>query len=611
MSWQLGSFVVLAIALTGGFAWYERSKPPARVLALVAALAALAVVGRLAFAAIPNVKPTTDIVLLAGWALGPIPGFAVGAVTALASNVFLGQGPWTPWQMAAWGGIGIAGGLLGRAFLRREPGRFPLAGLCAAAGLAFGAVMDVYQWSYAADQTLAQYGVIAATSLPYNLAHAIGNGVFCLALGPAFLRAVGRYRRRFDVRWPAPAPAAAAALAAMLVVALGTSGPALAATPSDRAVRYLDRAQNADGGFGGGPRQSSTQLHSGWTALGLASAGVNPRDAKRGRRSVIDYLRAGSRRLNDTGDIERTILVLRAAGLSPRRFGRRDLVRELIRSRGRDGSWDDQVAFTAFGILALRAGGEPARSTAVRRAARYLERSQREDGGFPFAPGAASDVDDTGAVLQALAAAGRGRAPAVRRAVSYLRRAQNPDGGFGQLANRSSNAQSTAWAVQGLVAVRRDPAKLRRDPLRYLRSLQAPNGSVRYSRTSSQTPVWVTAQALLALERRPLPIRPVRRKRAARRSRAAPPAVAREPKERAERRAQEAGPGPEPPVAGADIASGRGEPLAPEAVTATPAALATPAGEERAEDSGSRTWLWLIAGAAGLAAIAVRAARRR
>ncbi len=103
MSWPLASFGVLAVGLALGFAWYERSRPPARVLALVSALAALAVVGRIAFAPLPNVKPTTDIVLFAGLSLGGAPGFMVGAVAALVSNLFFGQGPWTPWQMAASG----------------------------------------------------------------------------------------------------------------------------------------------------------------------------------------------------------------------------------------------------------------------------------------------------------------------------------------------------------------------------------------------------------------------------------------------------------------------------------------------------------------------------
>ena len=107
MSWLAASLIVLGLALVAGFAWYERSHPTSRVLALVATLAALAALGRIAFAPLPNVKPTTDIVLLTGYALGGAPGFAVGAVAALASNVFFGQGPWTPWQMCAWGGVGV------------------------------------------------------------------------------------------------------------------------------------------------------------------------------------------------------------------------------------------------------------------------------------------------------------------------------------------------------------------------------------------------------------------------------------------------------------------------------------------------------------------------
>ncbi len=199
MSWQASSFVLLALALAAGFAWYERDKPPARVLALVAALAALAVVGRLAFAAIPNVKPTTDIVLFAGYALGAVPGFVVGAVTAIVSNIFLSQGPWTVWQMAGWGAVGVGGALLARALRGREPSRFLLATVCGAAGLVFGAWMDVYQWTLVGRQDLDSYLVVAASSLPYNVAHAVGNVVFCLLIGPVFIRSLRRYRRRLDV----------------------------------------------------------------------------------------------------------------------------------------------------------------------------------------------------------------------------------------------------------------------------------------------------------------------------------------------------------------------------------------------------------------------------
>src|SRR6201992_1185747 len=101
MSWQLAAFAILALALAGGVAWYERTRPDARVVALVGTLAAFAALGRIAFAAVPNVKPTSDIVLISGYALGGGPGFAVGALAGLSSHFFFGQGPLTPRQSVA------------------------------------------------------------------------------------------------------------------------------------------------------------------------------------------------------------------------------------------------------------------------------------------------------------------------------------------------------------------------------------------------------------------------------------------------------------------------------------------------------------------------------
>ncbi|CAA9503017.1 MAG: Substrate-specific component CbrT of predicted cobalamin ECF transporter, partial [uncultured Solirubrobacteraceae bacterium] len=184
MSWLLGSMAVLAFALVLGFAWYERSHPPARVLALIATLAALAALGRIAFAPIPQVKPTTDIVLLAGYVLGGAPGFAVGAVGAVASNVFFGQGPWTPWQMGGWGLVGVAGALLARV-AGRDLGRLPLAAACAAAALLYGGIMNFSLWAtFAGDHSLAKLAFFWTTSIPFDVAHAIGNVLFCLAFGP-------------------------------------------------------------------------------------------------------------------------------------------------------------------------------------------------------------------------------------------------------------------------------------------------------------------------------------------------------------------------------------------------------------------------------------------
>jgi energy-coupling factor transport system substrate-specific component len=524
VSWELASFVVLFAALAAGFAWYERAQPTSRMLALVATLAALAAIGRIAFAPLPNVKPTTDIVLLAGYALGGAPGFVVGAVTALASNLVFGQGPWTPWQMVAWGLVGVVGALLGRVTGRRA-GRVPLALTCGAAGLMFGAIMDASIWvTYGGQQTAGQYAAIAATSLPFNLAHAAGNVVFALAFGPVLVRALLRYRARLEVRW-ADAPDTGRAVGAAnvpgaavaLLLAAVVGGAALLA-PADaqaapRGVTYLVWAQNADGGWGPAPRARTNAVQTSWAVVAIAAAGYDPLSVRGRGRTPLALLRRYASRSRSVADLERTALALAAAGLSPNTGG---LAGRLRRAQRADGSFGGLVNLTSYGVLALRAGGASPRSRAVRRAAAWVARRQNRDGGFNFARrGAPSGIDDTAGAVQALAAAGGRRWRPVRRGAAFLARQQNADGGFPLGRRGRSNAQSTALAVQALVAARRNPDRQRRrgarSPLAYLRSLQGRDGAFRYSRTSGQTPVWVTAQALAALARRPLPVRIRRR----------------------------------------------------------------------------------------------------
>jgi energy-coupling factor transport system substrate-specific component len=533
LTWQLGSSLLVLAALAAGFAWFERSRPPSKLVALVAALAALAVAGRVVFAAIPNVQATTDVVLLSGYALGAAPGFAVGAVGALVSNFFLGQGPWTPWQMLGWGAVGLAGAVLARARFRglrrtaaaadhvRVPPRVVLALVCAVAGFAFGAWMDLFTlMTFAAERSTDGYLVLAAAGLPFNIAHAVGNALLCLVFGPAFLRLLLRFLRRFEVEWePLPVTGSRrAAQGALLAIVLSAAGlvcvEAVAAAGVRDGARYVERAQNADGGFGGTPGQRSNELITGWALLGLEASGRHPLHVRRSGHSPFDFIRPRTRAA-DTGELERTILALRGARLSVRKFAGRNLLKRLLSQQRRDGSFDRLVNLTSFGVLALRAAGHGPRSRPVRRASDWLGRRQNRDGGFSVAGGGTSDVDDTGAAVQALAASGKRKARRVRRALTYLRRAHNPDGGFGQFSRSRSNAQSTAWAVQALIAARVNPGRFgrsgRRSPIRFLRSLQQRNGSFRYSRTSAQTPVWVTAQVIVALERQAFPLHPVRR----------------------------------------------------------------------------------------------------
>ena len=483
MSWPLSSFAIVLGVLIAGWLAYERSRPSARMTAVVGTLAAVAALGRDAFVALPDVKPITAMTLVVGYALGPIPGFAVGAIGMLASNIVLGQGPYTPWQMAAWGVVGLAGAALGR-ISKRRLGRFGIALACAVMALVAKEIMNVYTWTLGASHTPAAFFLTAGQALPYDITDTVASFLFGFAFGPELARLLGRVRARMTVEWkPAPPPAAAA----LVVVALVGGGlyaigvPARAAASSSvisRGVAYLEGTQNSDGGFGAAGGQRSSELYSAWAAMGLAAAGRDPLALRRAGHSVLDALRGEASTLEGAGDYERTILALHACGLPASSFWRREsLLGRLLRERSSDGSFEHLVNITAFAIFALRVAGNSADNQVFNVAGQWLAAQQNRDGGFGFAGrGGGEDVDDTAAALQGVVAAtGQRNSGLAARAVAYLRRAQNPDGGFPQQPGGESNAQSTAWVVQGLAVAGINVASVKRggsrSPLGYLEKL--------------------------------------------------------------------------------------------------------------------------------------------
>jgi energy-coupling factor transport system substrate-specific component len=496
MSWQLASFVILFAVLLGGFAWYERSRPPSQVVALVAALAALAIAGRIAFAAFPNVKPTTDIVVFAGYALGPAPGFAVGALAGLVSNFWFGQGPWTPWQMAGWGMCGVMGAAL--ALGVRNAGRFSLAAVCGLAGIAYGLLLNFsLMATYGGDLSFERFLTLEARAIPFDVAHAAGNVAFALIAGPAMVRMLVRFRQRFQWRTPA---LAATILAALLILPALLPGSAQAAE-TDRAANWLESAQNSDGGFGSSPGGDSSAALTGWAMLGLEAAGRNPFDVISSGRSPIDFLRAHLDEVSSPGDIARTIIALEGAGADPRSFGGRNLVSALLKRRAANGSYVGWPGTTSFSVIALRAAGADG---SIDGTVSWLAGVQNEDGGWGDVPGQPSNADVTGSVMQALP-----DTKAAQGGLSYLRKHQRPDGGFALGAAGGVNSQSTAWAVQGMIGVGADPATTSAggsSALDYLAARQADDGHYRYSESSDQTPVWVTGQVLVAVAGNALPI---------------------------------------------------------------------------------------------------------
>ncbi len=254
----------------------------------------------------------------------------------------------------------------------------------------------------------------------------------------------------------------------------------------DDAARYLEGRQQADGGFAEPGRAADPSLTA-WAVLGLRAGGRTPDGA-------AAYL-AGKPYPTAT-DLELRVLALAALGADVD-----GLARQLEGLRRPSGAIGPSLNSTAWGILALRAAGRPAGAATVR----YLLGKQAKSGGWPWLSGVAPDSNDTAAAVQALRAAGvPAGSKAIRRALAFLGSLQNPDGGFELTAGRGSDASSTAWAIQAFLAAGREPGQA---AFTYLARLRRPDGSFRYSARYATTPVWVTAQVLPALARRPFPIR--------------------------------------------------------------------------------------------------------
>jgi hypothetical protein len=251
-------------------------------------------------------------------------------------------------------------------------------------------------------------------------------------------------------------------------------------TPLGQTADYLEARRGADGGVsepGGRPDAALTA----WTILALEAAGRDP------GREAREYVVAAA-----PGDVTQTALRALAT-----RDGR--LLDRLEAARRPDGRIGPLVNSTAWSVLALRSAGRPTGAKTVR----YLLSRQGKSGGWPWHPRGAPDSNDTAVVMQALRASGiRGRP--LTRGARFLRTLQAKDGGFRLVPGREPDAQSTAWAIQGFLAAGVDPG---RAAFRYLASLRRADGSYRYSKRYGVTPVWVTAQVVPALARKPFPLR--------------------------------------------------------------------------------------------------------
>lgn len=187
---------LLAVGLV--FASFEASRPPLRQLMPTAVLAATAAAGRVLFAPIPDVKPVSAIAVIAGATLGRRSGFMVGAVAALVSNFFFGQGSWTPWQMYAWGLVGYLGGVFADRGLLERGGVLYAWGFLSA--LMYGAILNgYYVLGFVRPLTWPSVLAAYAAGFPLDCVHGVATAAFLAAIWLPWGRSIRRVVCKYDL----------------------------------------------------------------------------------------------------------------------------------------------------------------------------------------------------------------------------------------------------------------------------------------------------------------------------------------------------------------------------------------------------------------------------
>lgn len=185
--------LMTALSLLLFFAGVDRRSIGTRRMVLVSVMTALSVVGRL----LPVVKPVTALTVLAGMYLGAEAGFLTGALSAVLSNFIMGQGPWTPFQMLAWGLIGLLAGCF-RNPLRKS--RMLLFGYGLLSGIAFSALLDVWTtvWTNGAF-SWAAYAAALVTAIPFTVLYAVSNLLFLMLFAKPFGEKLARIEKKYGL----------------------------------------------------------------------------------------------------------------------------------------------------------------------------------------------------------------------------------------------------------------------------------------------------------------------------------------------------------------------------------------------------------------------------
>lgn len=182
-SYAVVSLLLVIFACVPFFISFENKKSSSRTLVIIAVMTGLSVAGRFIFSPIPFFKPVTALVIITAIYLGPEAGFLTGALSAVISNFYFGQGPWTPFQMFAWGIIGFIAGLLSDKIIRSKIVMIIYALL---SGVLYSFIMDVWTTLWSDGYfNLSRFIGSVISAAPVTAVYAVSNVIFLLlALKP-------------------------------------------------------------------------------------------------------------------------------------------------------------------------------------------------------------------------------------------------------------------------------------------------------------------------------------------------------------------------------------------------------------------------------------------
>lgn len=207
--YYLSGLTVILLTMAAFFLHFESRKPQARELVILAVLCALAVGSRAAFAAVPHFKPMLAIVMLTGIAFGPESGFLCGAISGFVSNFIFGQGPWTPWQMFAYGIAGLLAGLLAMwGVLKKTPKGWKDVIVLAVFGflailVIVGPLLDTSTFfTMATTYDTAAVLAVYAAGVPVNCIHGAAVALTMLLFGKPLLDRLRRIQIKYGMMEP-------------------------------------------------------------------------------------------------------------------------------------------------------------------------------------------------------------------------------------------------------------------------------------------------------------------------------------------------------------------------------------------------------------------------